>query len=59
MLAVLPVVGIGFGLMLGADPLAWLVGSTPGRACLACGVALTGIGVWWTGRIAASVERML
>jgi tight adherence protein B len=59
MLAVLPLVGIGFGMMLGSDPLAWLLTSTPGRACLLGGAALTAVGTWWTGRIAARVERML
>ena len=59
MLAVLPLVGIGFGLMLGGDPVAWLLTSTPGRLCLLAGVLLTVAGVWWTGRIAASVERLL
>lgn len=58
-LAVLPIVGIGFGVMLGADPLAWLLGSTPGRLCLLTGISLTGVGMWWTGRIATSVERLL
>jgi tight adherence protein B len=45
--------------MLGTDPLAWLLGSTPGLICLAGGVGLTVLGLWWTGRIAASVERRL
>ena len=34
MLALLPLVGIGFGMMLGSDPLSWLLGTTPGRLCL-------------------------
>ena len=59
MLAMLPVVGVGFGMMLGSDPLAWLLGSTPGRACLVSGIALTALGMWWTGRIALRVERLL
>jgi tight adherence protein B len=59
MLAVLPLVGIGFGMMLGSDPLAWLVGTMPGRACLLAGTLLTALGMWWTGRIAARVERLL
>jgi len=58
-LAMLPVVGIGFGVMMGADPLGWLLGSTPGLLCLTAGLALTGLGAWWTGRIAARVESML
>lgn len=59
LLAVLPLVGVGFGLMLDADPLAWLLGSGPGRLCLVAGALLTAIGTWWTGRIAAAVERQL
>jgi tight adherence protein B len=59
MLAVLPFVGIGFGMMLGSDPLAWLLTSVPGRLCLLAGVTLTALGTWWTGRIARRVERML
>jgi tight adherence protein B len=55
----LPLVGIGFGMMLGADPVGWLLGSTFGRLCLAGGVALTAVGAVWTGRVAARVERML
>jgi tight adherence protein B len=58
-LVVLPLVGVAFGFMLGTDPLAWLLGSTPGLICLAGGVGLTVLGLWWTGRIAASVERRL
>ncbi len=59
LLAVLPGVGIAFGMMLGSDPLAWLLTSTPGRLCLLAGLALTAIGTWWTGRIARRVERLL
>jgi tight adherence protein B len=59
MLAVLPFVGLGFGIMLGADPVTWLLTSPFGMGCLAAGLSLTGLGTWWTGRIAAGVERML
>lgn len=59
MLALLPLVGIGFGMMLGSDPLAWLLGTTPGRLCLVAGTILTAVGAFWTGRIAARVERLL
>ncbi len=59
MLALLPVIGIVFGTLLGADPLDWLTSSPPGRACLAGGALLTVAGLWWTGRIATSVERRL
>lgn len=59
MLSILPLVGIGLGTLMGSDPLAWLLGTLPGRACLLAGLALTAVGMWWTGRIAASVERRL
>lgn len=59
MLALLPAVGIGFGLMLGSDPISWLLGTSAGWLCLGAGLALTSLGMWWTGRIAAGVERLL
>lgn len=59
MLAVLPLIGVGFGILLGADPVGWLCGTPAGRGCLAGGVVLTLTGLWWTGRIASAVERQL
>ncbi len=59
MLALLPAVGIGFGVMLGSNPLAWLLTTSVGLLCLAGGIVLTALGMWWTGRIASTVERML
>lgn len=59
LLSLLPLVGIGFGVMLGADPLGWLLGSALGRVCLLIAVALIGAGTWWTGRIASAVERLM
>ena len=59
LLSLLPAVGIGFGSMLGSDPLGWLLTESLGRICLAIGVLLTAAGAWWTGRIATSVERLL
>jgi tight adherence protein B len=59
MLGMLPLVGIGFGMLLGSDPLSWLLTTAPGRACLVAGALLVLAGTWWTGRIAAGVERML
>ena len=58
-LAFLPLVGVAFGVMMGADPLQWLIGSTLGWGCLVVGGCLTILGGWWTGRIAARVEAML
>lgn len=59
LLSMLPLIGIGLGMLMGADPLAWLLGTLPGRLCLAAGVGLTLLGAWWTGRIAAGVEKRL
>lgn len=59
MLAVLPFVGLGFGIMLGANPVGWLTSTPFGWACLVSGLGLAALGTWWTGRIAAAVERML
>jgi tight adherence protein B len=59
MLAALPLVGVGFGMLLGSDPLSWLLTTFPGTICLVAGLTLTVLGTVWTGRIAASVERRL
>ncbi|MDO8309080.1 MAG: type II secretion protein F [Actinomycetota bacterium] len=59
MLGLLPAVGLGLGTMLGADAVGWLLGTPAGWACLVSGIALTVLGQAWTGRIAASVERLL
>ena len=59
LLASLPVLGLGLGMALGGDPLAWLVSTPGGLACLTGGVLLTVIGLRWTSRIAARVERSL
>jgi tight adherence protein B len=59
LLATLPIVGLALGTLLGADALAWLVTTPIGVVCVAGGVTLTALGLWWTRRIAASVERLL
>lgn len=59
MLALLPAIGILLGFSLGGDPLGWLLGTGVGRLCLAGGVLLTGLGLWWVHRIAVNVERAL
>ena len=59
MLATLPLIGLAMGIMMGADPLGWLTGTAIGVLCLAAGVALTGAGIFWTSRIAETVERLL
>ena len=59
MLALLPLIGIGLGYLMGAEPLTWLLSNPLGWLTLTIGLALTASGVWWTGRIAARVEQML
>ncbi len=59
LLGSLPLVGIAMGMLMGANPLAWLLGSAYGLVVLAAGIALTGLGLWWTDRIAKRVERLL
>jgi tight adherence protein B len=51
MLAVLPVFGLLMGAGLGAKPVHTLLHTPLGSVCLAVGVALDLVGVWWTGRI--------
>lgn len=58
-LGFLPVMGIGLGYMLGAQPLTWFFSGLFGLTTLLVGVALTLAGLWWTARIAGSVEVML
>jgi tight adherence protein B len=58
-LAALPVLGLVLGSALGADPLHWLLGSTPGRLVLAAGLALEAVGTWWSWRITASLAASL
>lgn len=50
-LAGLPVMGAGMGLILGSDSIAWLIGSSPGRVCLAFGIALELLGWLWNKRL--------
>lgn len=59
MLAGLPLLGLLLGIALGGDPLAWMLGTPMGLACLVGGGLLTALGLLWTSRIAARVERLL
>ena len=58
-LMLLPVIGVMLGVVMGAEPLAWLFGTGPGWICLVGGVSLTALGFWWTSRISARVEAGL
>jgi tight adherence protein B len=59
MLAVLPALGLGLGLLVGGDPVGWLLGTPLGWACLVMGLVLIGLGLAWAGRIAHRTERLL
>ena len=56
MLTALPLIGLLMGLLLGGDPLSWLLSTAPGLVCLFGGVVLTSLGAWWTHRIALGVQ---
>jgi tight adherence protein B len=55
-LAVLPLVGVGLGFGMDADPLGFLLGTPAGAACLAAGTALAVAGLLWVERLARSAE---
>jgi len=57
LLSALPLVGIGMGTALGADPAAFLLRDGPGRAVLLAGLGLSCAGVVWTRRIGAAAMR--
>jgi len=59
MLGFLPLVGLLLGIVLGADPVRWLLGDPIGVLCLIAGIGLTTLGLLWTGRIARNVEQLL
>ena len=59
MLGFLPVIGIVLGMMLGADPVRWLLTDPIGFICLVLGILCTVLGLAWTGRIARHVEGLL
>ena len=50
-LAGLPIMGAGMGLMLGSDSISWLLGSPAGRVCLALGIGLELVGCFWIKRL--------
>ena len=52
MMAVLPLVGVGLGYLLGGRPLQWLVAGPLGWACLLLGLLLAASGVLWIERLA-------
>lgn len=56
-LAALPLLGIGLGQMIGAEPLRFLVSGGSGQWLLAAGVALSCIGLVWSDRITGGVTK--
>lgn len=56
LMAVLPVFGLGLGMLLGVNPVQVLVVTPLGVVCLATGLALACGGVWWIDRIVCSVD---
>lgn len=59
MLAFLPVIGVAMGYLLGANPIAWFLGSPVGLSILLVAVLLTIVGAVWTRAIVRRVERGL
>ena len=56
LLAGLPLVGLLFGMALGAEPLTWLGSTWVGRLALVGGVVLQAAGLLWMHRITARAE---
>lgn len=56
LMAMLPVAGLGLGMLLGVNPVRVLVESALGVGCLVLGLALAGLGLWRVERIVAEVE---
>lgn len=52
LMAVLPVLGLGMGYLIGGDPLQWLAAGPAGWACLLLGVGLACLGVLWIENLA-------
>ncbi|MFG2539974.1 type II secretion system F family protein [Streptomyces sp. NPDC048511] len=58
LLALLPVVGLGLGAALGADPLGVLLHSPGGLVCLVAGGLLEAAGLFWASRIVRTGEAV-
>ncbi len=58
-LAFLPLFGLVVGQWLGAQPVAWLLGTWPGRLTLLTGLTLQGLGLLWLSRIVRSARASL
>ena len=58
-LVLLPVIGVGMGLLMGADPFGFLLGTGWGWACLSAAAVQEALGVVWMRRLVAGVEASL
>lgn len=56
-LVVLPVAGIGLGVLIGADPITVLTQTAIGRWCAVLGTALAALGWWWSQRLVQLASR--
>jgi tight adherence protein B len=57
LVAALPAIGIGFGFVLGFDPIGALLGSPIGLVALVLGLSLGGVAWLWSRRIVAAAAR--
>jgi tight adherence protein B len=55
-LSLLPIAGLGLGVLLGVDTVHVLVSTPAGHACLLLGVAAWAAGRWWIHRLVASAR---
>lgn len=58
-LAMLPVIGLALGTVLGANPVRWLVASSAGHIVVAVAVGFEVLGWLWVRALVRSVERQL
>lgn len=58
-LALLPLIGVGMGLLMGADPIGFLITTPWGWGCLAGALLLEGVGVFWMRGLVRSIESRL
>ncbi|WP_241483165.1 type II secretion system F family protein [Nocardiopsis halophila] len=59
LLAILPAAGLGLSAAMGAGPVAFLFTTPVGLACLAAGLALEALGLWWTDRMVRNAAAAL